>query len=187
LGCRASARATPAAAIGHTLVERGRSVLFVPTYQLVQEMLAAKRDLVLPKIVRKLDLFDLLIFDDIGYVEQSPDEAEVLFTLMADRYERRSLLITSNCKTPMTTAARHRPARAPLGDPRVRRPQLPRRGREARDVGGGRAADPREEIVRPRDVQPSRSRQEQLSSTERMFDVDHAIGRVQHRPADQLA
>ncbi len=103
-----------AAALGHALVERGHSVLFVPTYQLVQEMLAAKRDLVLPKLLRKLDLFDLLILDDIGYVEQSPDEAEVLFTLMAERYERRSLLITSNLvfsqwerifKNPMTTAA----------------------------------------------------------------------------------
>lgn len=103
-----------AAALGHALVERGRSVLFAPTYQLVQELLAAKRDLVLPKLLRKLDLFDVLVLDDIGYVEQAPEEAEVLFTLMAERYERRSLLITSNLvfsqwerifKNPMTTAA----------------------------------------------------------------------------------
>jgi DNA replication protein DnaC len=103
-----------ACALGHALVERGRSVLFIPTYQLVQELLAAKRDLSLPRALRRLDLYDLLILDDIGYVEQSPDEAEILFTLMAERYERRSLLITSNLvfsqwerifKNPMTTAA----------------------------------------------------------------------------------
>jgi len=103
-----------AAAIGHALVSTGRSVLFAPTYQLVQELLAAKRDLALPRALAKLDLFDLLILDDIGYVQQAPDEIEVLFTLLAERYERRSVLITSNLvfsdwgqifKNPMTTAA----------------------------------------------------------------------------------
>jgi DNA replication protein DnaC len=80
----------------------------------VQELLAAKRDLELPRALRRLDAFELLILDDIGYVQQSADEVEVLFTLMAERYERRSILITSNLvfgewdrifKNPMTTAA----------------------------------------------------------------------------------
>lgn len=103
-----------ACAIGHALVEAGHSVLFSPTYQLVQELLAAKRDLSLPRALRKLDAFEVLILDDIGYVQQSAEEVEVLFTLMAERYESRSLLITSNLvfsewgrifKDPMTTAA----------------------------------------------------------------------------------
>jgi DNA replication protein DnaC len=103
-----------AAALGHALVEMGHSVLFVPAFQLVQELLVAKRDLRLPHVLRKLDLYELLIIDDIGYVQQSADEAEVLFTLMAERYERASLLITSNLvfsewdrifKHPMATAA----------------------------------------------------------------------------------
>jgi DNA replication protein DnaC len=103
-----------AVAIGHALVEAGRSVLFTPTFQLVQELLAAKRDLALPRALRRLDAFELLILDDIGYVQQSAEEIEVLFTLLAERYERRSLLITSNLvfsewerifKNPMTTAA----------------------------------------------------------------------------------
>ena len=103
-----------AAALGHALVEQGRSVFFAPAYELVQELLAAKRDLELPRALRRLDVFELLICDDIGYVQQSPDEAEVLFTLMAERYERRSMLLTSNrvfshweriFKNPMTTAA----------------------------------------------------------------------------------
>lgn len=103
-----------AAAIGHALVEAGHAVLFAPTYALVQELLAAKRDLALPRALAKLDLYDLIILDDIGYVQQAPDEIEVLFTLLAERYERRSMLITSNLvfsewgqifKNPMTTAA----------------------------------------------------------------------------------
>ena len=103
-----------ACAIGNALIEQGHSVLFRPAYQLVQELLAAKRDLVLPQKLRRLDSFELLILDDIGYVKQSPEEAEVLFTLIAERYERRSLLITSNLvfsawekifKDPMATAA----------------------------------------------------------------------------------
>lgn len=103
-----------AAALGHALVERGHAVLFTPTFRLVQELLAAKRDLALPRALARLDAFDLLILDDIGYVQQSADEVEVLFTLMAERYERRSLVITSNLvfgewdrifKNPMTTAA----------------------------------------------------------------------------------
>ena len=84
------------AALGHALVTQGRSVLWTPTYTVVQELLAAKRDLDLPRKLRKLDHYDLLILDDIGYIKQSGEEAEVLFTLLAERYERRSTAITSN-------------------------------------------------------------------------------------------
>lgn len=101
-------------AIGHELVKRGRRVLFTPTYALVQRLLAAKRDLRLEKELAALDAFDAVILDDIGYVQQSREEMEVLFTFLAERYERRSVLITSNLvfsewdrifKDPMTTAA----------------------------------------------------------------------------------
>ena len=103
-----------ACAIGHALIEQGHSVQFRPAYQLVQELLAAKRDLLLPQKLHRLDAFELLILDDIGYIKQSAEEAEVLFTLIAERYERGSMLITSNLvfsdwerifKEPMATAA----------------------------------------------------------------------------------
>lgn len=103
-----------AAAVGHQLIQTGRSVLFTPTYSLVDDLLRAKRDLLLEQELRHLDCFDVLILDDIGYVQQSRDEMEVLFTLLAERYERRSVIITSNLvfsqwdqifKDPMTTAA----------------------------------------------------------------------------------
>lgn len=101
-------------AIGHELIQRGYRVLFTATYALVQRLLAAKRDLRLEKELAALDGYDTVILDDIGYVQQSRDEMEVLFTFLAERYERRSVIITSNLvfsewdrifKDPMTTAA----------------------------------------------------------------------------------
>src|SRR6185436_16712898 len=101
------------AAIGHELVQRGYEVLFVPAFKLVQRLLAAKRDLALETTLRQLDHFDAVILDDLGYVQQSREEMEVLFTFLAERYERRSVLITSNLvfsewdkvfQDPMTTA-----------------------------------------------------------------------------------
>jgi DNA replication protein DnaC len=103
-----------AAALGHELVRRGHSVLYAPTYMVVQDLLAAKRDLALPRALRRYDAYELVVLDDLGYVQQSTDEAEVLFTLLAERYERRSVMVTSNLvfsewgrifKNPMTTAA----------------------------------------------------------------------------------
>ncbi len=101
-------------ALGQELVRSRRTVLFTPTFQIVQRLLAAKRDLRLSAELKRLDRFEGLILDDIGYVQQSREEMEVLFTLLAERYERRSVMITSNLvfskwdqifKDPMTTAA----------------------------------------------------------------------------------
>ncbi len=101
-------------AIGHELTQQGYRVLFRPCSLLVQELLVAKRDLVLPKVLKRLARYDALIIDDIGYVQQSRQEMEVLFTLLADRYERGSVMLSSNLpfskweqifKDPMTTAA----------------------------------------------------------------------------------
>ena len=103
-----------ASALGHALIEQGHAVLFRPAYQLVQQLLAAKRELTLPRLLRRFDTVELLILDDIGYIKQSAEEAEVLCTLIAQRYERHSVMITSNLvfsqwerifKEPMATAA----------------------------------------------------------------------------------
>jgi DNA replication protein DnaC len=81
---------------------------------LVQELLRAKQELKLVRTLKKLARYEALILDDIGYVQQSREEMEVLFTLLAERYERGSVMITSNLpfsqwevifKDPMTTAA----------------------------------------------------------------------------------
>jgi DNA replication protein DnaC len=113
-GLPGTGKSHAAAALGHALVEAGHSVLWVPTFKLVQDLLVAKRELELPRALRKLDAFEVIVLDDIGYVQQAPEEVEVLFTLLAERYERRSVVITSNLvfsqwdqvfKNPMTTAA----------------------------------------------------------------------------------
>jgi DNA replication protein DnaC len=102
------------AAVGHELVQRGQAVLWTSTATLVQRLLAAKRDLRLPQELRKLDRFACVILDDIGYLQQGRDEMEVLFTFLAERYENRSVAITTNLvfsewdqifKNPMTTMA----------------------------------------------------------------------------------
>src|SRR5271168_2591473 len=101
-------------ALGQELVRAGRKVLFWSTELLVQELLAAKRDLKLSRVLKRLAGYEVLILDDLGYVQQSREEMEVLFTLLAERYERGSVLLTSNLpfsgwetifKDPMTTVA----------------------------------------------------------------------------------
>jgi DNA replication protein DnaC len=102
-------------ALGRELIwRRGCAVYFTPTFKLVQQLLAAKKDLRLDAVLKKLDRFEAVILDDLGYVQQSREEMEVLFTFLAERYERRSVWISSNLvfskwdqifKDPMTTMA----------------------------------------------------------------------------------
>lgn len=101
-------------AIGHELIRRGYAVHFTSAVLLVQRLLAAKKELELEQELKRLDAHDAVILDDIGYIQQNREEMEVLFTFLAERYERRSVLITSNLvfsqwdrifKDPMTTAA----------------------------------------------------------------------------------
>lgn len=103
------------AALGREWIQRHQlKVLFTPTFKLVTQLVAAKRDLKLPGALAKLERFDVVVLDDIGYVQQSRDEMEVLFTFLAERYEKKSVVITSNLvfsqwdqifKDPMTTMA----------------------------------------------------------------------------------
>jgi DNA replication protein DnaC len=102
------------AAVAQELVRAGRRVLFTTCSLLVQDLLAAKRDLTLKALLKRLARWEVLLLDDLGYVQQSREEMEVLFTLLAERYERGSVLLTSNLpfsgweaifKDPMTTAA----------------------------------------------------------------------------------
>jgi DNA replication protein DnaC len=96
------------------LVSGGRQMRFTTCALLVQELLIAKRELRLSREIKRLARYDGLLIDDLGYVQQSREEMEVLFTLLAERYERGSVLMTSNLpfskweaifKDPMTTAA----------------------------------------------------------------------------------
>jgi len=103
-----------ACALGQELIRSGRKVIFATCGLMVQDLLAAKRDLKLRGFLRKNSRYEVLILDDIGYVQYSREEMEVLFSLLAERYERGSVILTSNLpfsgwesifKDPMTTAA----------------------------------------------------------------------------------
>lgn len=100
--------------ICHELIRQGRKVYFTTCDLVVQQLLRAKQELELDKLLKRLSRFDVLMIDDFGYVKQNREEMEVLFSLLAYRYERGSMLITSNLpfsrwqevfKDPMTTAA----------------------------------------------------------------------------------
>ena len=139
-------------ALGHRLVETGYSVLFTPAYRLVQELLAAQRDLQLPRALRKLDNFDFLVLDDLGYLPQGAAESEVLFTLMAERYERRAIGITSNLvfsqwdqifQNPMATASSMCPATGLEKPKAVSRTQLTTTNRRRRGAAIESLRDPR--------------------------------------------
>lgn len=103
-----------ACAVGQELIRSGRRVMFATCGLMVQDLLAAKRDLKLREFLKKISRYEVLILDDIGYVQYSREEMEVLFSLLAERYERGSVVLTSNLpfsgwesifKDPMTTAA----------------------------------------------------------------------------------
>jgi DNA replication protein DnaC len=62
----------------------------------VQQLQKAREEFELEGSLKKLDKYELLILDDIGYVKKGDSESQVLFELIAHRYERGSLLITTN-------------------------------------------------------------------------------------------
>src|SRR5271170_3767900 len=138
------------AAVAQELVRSGRRALFTTCGLLVQELLAAKRDYTLKALLKRLEHWEAVLLDDLGYVQHNREEMEVLFTFLAERYERGSVLVTSNrpfsqweqiFKDPMTTAAavdrlvHHSTHRG------TEHPELPRRGGQTeqatRGVGGG--------------------------------------------------
>lgn len=103
-----------ACAIGQELIRLGRKVTFSTCGLMVQDLLAAKQELKLRGFLKKISRYEVVILDDIGYVQYSREEMEVLFSLLAERYERGSVMLTSNLpfskwesifKDPMTTAA----------------------------------------------------------------------------------
>ena len=85
-----------ASAVGSALVERGVRVKFWSATELVQQLQKAKEQLVLFDTLNKLDRYAVLIVDDIGYVKKGERESQVLFELIAHRYETGSMIITSN-------------------------------------------------------------------------------------------
>lgn len=82
--------------LARAMIERGKRAKFFSATSLVQQLQQAKLQLVLPAMLKRLDRYDLLVIDDLGYVKKSEAETSVLFELIAHRYECKSLLITAN-------------------------------------------------------------------------------------------
>ena len=78
------------------VVRQERKMHFTKCALLMQDLLAAKRDLRLSREIKRLSHYEGLIIDDLGYLQESRDDMEVVFTLLAERYERGSVLMTSN-------------------------------------------------------------------------------------------
>jgi DNA replication protein DnaC len=114
LGPQAAARPTCCKPSARNWYAAGHRMLFITCEMLVQALLIAKRDLKLSRLIKKYSRYEGMIIDDLGYIRQTREEMEVVFTLLAERYERGSVLLTSNLpfskwegifKDPMTTAA----------------------------------------------------------------------------------
>jgi len=85
-----------AIALTGKLCEAGFKCFFTTTHGLIDQLITAKRDLALTSLFRRLDKFDLIYCDELGYVPHDQDGADLFFQLISQRNERKSLLITTN-------------------------------------------------------------------------------------------
>jgi DNA replication protein DnaC len=85
-----------ATALGLAACRQGKRVRFFTAAGLVNQLEEAQQEHRLDRLLAQLDRADLLICDELGYLSFSRGGAELLFQVFADRYERRSLLVTSN-------------------------------------------------------------------------------------------
>lgn len=85
-----------ATAIGVEACMQGKKVGFYKTATLVNQLVAAKENGSLPKLLKRLNKLDLLICDEWGYLPFDKEGARLLFQVISDCYEKRSLIITTN-------------------------------------------------------------------------------------------
>jgi DNA replication protein DnaC len=85
-----------ATALGHTACAQGRRVRFMTTSGLVTQLLEAREDRSLRRLLKQMERIELLILDELGYVPFSKAGAELLFDVISRAYERTSVIITTN-------------------------------------------------------------------------------------------
>jgi DNA replication protein DnaC len=96
LGSPGTGKTHVATALGLAACRQGKRVRFFTAAALVTQLEEAQKRYQLDRLLAQLDRADLLICDELGYLSFSRSGAELLFQVFADRYERRSLLVTSN-------------------------------------------------------------------------------------------
>jgi DNA replication protein DnaC len=85
-----------AQAIGHEACRKGYEVLFYRTSKLIKWVQAGKGDGTVERRMKSILKYALLILDDFGLDSLTESEQELLYEIICDRYERRSVIITSN-------------------------------------------------------------------------------------------
>jgi DNA replication protein DnaC len=83
-------------ALGLEAIRHGYKVRFVTAAALVHELLLARSELRVPRLLRFYHGFDLVLVDELGYVPFSREGAQLLFEFFSDRYERRATALTTN-------------------------------------------------------------------------------------------
>jgi DNA replication protein DnaC len=96
LGSPGTGKTHLAIALGLAACRQGKRVRFLTAAALVTQLEEAQKRYQLDRVLAQLDRADLLICDELGYLSFSRAGAELLFQVFAERYERRSLLVTSN-------------------------------------------------------------------------------------------
>ena len=85
-----------ASALTIAACEVGYNCLFISTQSMISQLAEAQSNLTMTQLFKKLDKFDLITLDELGYTPQNAEGANLFFQLISQRYERRSLLITTN-------------------------------------------------------------------------------------------
>jgi DNA replication protein DnaC len=96
LGNSGTGKTHVAIGLGLAACQKGLSVGFTTAAALVHELIEARDDKRLLRLQRQLAGYKLLIIDELGYVPLSPTGAELLFEVISQRYERGSIIVTSN-------------------------------------------------------------------------------------------
>ncbi len=96
LGRSGTGKTHLATGLGMAACNQGKRVRFVTGCGLINELLEAREEKDLSRIIKRYLNYDLLILDELGYVPFSKEGAELLFQVLAERHERRSVIITTN-------------------------------------------------------------------------------------------
>lgn len=100
-----------ASGIGLACCRQGRRVRFITVAELVTELAEAQAEHRLSRLEAQLDRLDLLILDELGFIRLDADQAQLLFILLAHRYTRGGLIITSNLEFGEWTSVFNKDAR----------------------------------------------------------------------------
>lgn len=96
LGGSGTGKTHMATALGLEACKNNYKTRFVTCYGLVNELVEAREERTLQRIIQRYRRYDLVILDELGYIPFSREGAELLFQVLAERHEKGSVMITTN-------------------------------------------------------------------------------------------